>query len=224
MGEGELRAGFEIGGGRGDAEAAAALGEELAAALRSAAGLARRAGHFALAEELEARLAPQPYFRLELFGNNPRLQLELPGEPPRLVAWRLKRAFASLALLALERGRQTSREALVEALWSEESAEAIRRNFHPVLSDLRRTLAEAIAPALGRREEMLIFQLGAYRLEPRLPLEVDVELFEARLAEGESCRRRGDRAAALGHLLAPLRLAFLLDAARLARLGGSVVG
>lgn len=182
------------------------LEPQLHEALRAAAAIARRGGRFALAAELEARLAPCPSFRLELFGSAPRLLLVLPGEPPRVVAWRLRRAFASFALLALAKGRQSSREALVEALWSEESAEAIRRNFHPLLSDLRRTLAEALAAVPqafpGGAGEPLVFHLGAYRLDCRLPLEVDVELFEARLAEGEAARRRGDVEAALEHLQA----------------------
>lgn len=187
-------------------EAAAGLGEELAAALRSCAELARRSGRFGLAGELEARLTPAPALRLELFGGQPRLLLERPGEAPYPVAFRLKRAFATLALLALEKGRQASREALVGALWAEESAEAIRRNFHPVLSDLRRTLQETLALALGRRQDMLAFQLGFYRLVPPLPLEIDTESFESRVAEGEAARRRGDGALAMEHLLAAWKL------------------
>lgn len=193
-------------GGAGEGEPEGGLGRELAAALRGCAELARRSGRFDLAGELEARLAPAPALRLELFGGQPRLVLARPGQPPLVVVWRLKRSFATLALLALEKGRQATREALVEALWGEESAEAIRRNFHPVLSDLRRTLQETLALALGRRADMLAFHLGSYRLEAPLPLEVDAESFEARVAEGEAAHRRGEGALAMEHLLAAWKL------------------
>lgn len=204
-----MTASFEAAGEPPEAAAAEpenSAEQELRAALRGAAELARRAGRFELAADLESRLAPRAELRLELFGSAPRLTLEIPGEPPRVVAWRLKRAFATFALLALEKGRQSRREVLVEALWSEESAEAIRRNFHPVLSDLRRTLAEALGPLPGAAAELLVFHLGAYRLETGLPLALDVELFEARLAAGESARRRGDDELALSHLRAAWQL------------------
>jgi DNA-binding SARP family transcriptional activator len=186
--------------------AAGGLEAELAGALRSAAGLARRLGRFELAAELESRLVEEPCFRLELFGSGPRLLLERPGMAPQMVAFRLRRAFATLALLALEKGRQLSREALIEALWAEESVEAIKRNFHPVLSDLRRTLQDALQLALGRREEVLELRLGIYLLDTRLPLRIDAESFESRLAEAENAGRSGEEDEARVHLLAAWRL------------------
>lgn len=182
------------------------LPEELASALADAAALARREGRFTLAEDLESRLVPGPAFRLELLGSRPRLFLDRPGEAPLEVAWRLRRAFATLAILALERDWSTPREVLIETIWSEESAEAIRRNFHPVLSDLRRTLQDTLALVGQAEAEVLVFHLGLYRLEPQLPLEVDVQVFEQRVAEAEKCRRRGDDDAALLHLRAAWQL------------------
>lgn len=194
-------------GGAGEERPAAlepepGLESELVSSLRRAAELARRSGRFALADELESRLAQRPALRLELFGSAPRLLVELPGEIPRTVPWRLRRAFATFALLALEKGRQSRREALIEALWADESEDAIRRNFHPVLSDLRRTLGEALAPILGGEEDLLFIHLGAYHLDTRLPLELDVEVFEARLAAAEEAGRRGEEPLALEHLAA----------------------
>ena len=186
--------------------AAGGLEADLESALRSAAALARRLGRFELAADLESRLVEETAFRLELFGGGPRLLLERPGRPPLAVSFRLRRAFATLALLALDKERQKSREALIEALWAEESAEAIKRNFHPVLSDLRRTLQDTLHLALGRREEVLDFHLGIYRLETRLPLRVDAECFESRLAAAEQAGRRGEEDEARIHFLAAWRL------------------
>lgn len=181
---------------------AAGFSPELIATLSQAAELARREGHFELAEELAARLVEGPSLRLELLGSQPQLALARPGEKLLKVVWRLKRAFATLALLALERGRQASRETLVAALWADETPEAIRRNFHPVLSDLRRTLQEVVAPLRGHLDEVVEFHLGSYRLEPRLPLEVDVDAFEARLAAAEAARKVEEEELAYQHLQA----------------------
>ncbi len=190
----------------GEGEPDGGLGPELAAALRACAELARRSGRFELAGELEARLAPAPALQLQVFGSQPRLILARPGPAAAgggLAAQALLRHAGSPGPSKRPAGHPRS---LVEALWGEESAEAIRRNFHPVLSDLRRTLQETLAQALGRREDMLAFHLGVYRLDAPLPLEVDAESFEARVAEGEAAHRRGDGALAMEHLLAAWKL------------------
>lgn len=186
-------------------ELEAALDPELSEALNGLAELARRKGQFDLALSLERRLVPAPAFRLELLGPSPRLLLDRPLFEPYEVPWRLKRAFSTFALLSLEKGRRAPREALVEALWGEESAESIRRNFHPLLSDLRRTLLDALelvacvekSVEKSDEQEVLFFRLGIYHLEMHLPFEVDAESFEQRVAAAETARQRGDEDQAL---------------------------
>lgn len=114
--------------------------------------------------------------------------------------WPLKRALRALAYLASSPERRASREELVEALWPEHDAEAVRRNFHPTLSHLRRGLrggAAAAGAIAGAAEEPLVLQDGVYGLAPELGWWIDLEELERLAAVGRSRVEEGRDAAAV---------------------------
>lgn len=182
------------------------LPPELAAALEAAREVAERSGHAEIAASLE-RLAgqetPSRRLILRLFGSHAVMtcqEIDLREHP---VDFRLRRSLMSLAFLALQRHRQASKDELIGAIWGESSPEAIRRNFHPTLSELRRTLQDA----MGRgTQDLVYFQLGIYRLQEDLPLLVDVELFGDHLKRGRRLLAAGQGEAALAELCSAWQL------------------
>ncbi|HEX2164783.1 MAG TPA: BTAD domain-containing putative transcriptional regulator, partial [Thermoanaerobaculia bacterium] len=103
------------------------------------------------------------------------------------VRFPLRRALEALAYLATSPGFEASRDDLVEAVWGNPAEDVVRRNFHPTISHLRRSLREAggaLSPVVRRGD--------LYRLNPRLVWNVDavelsrgVEEGRRRLAEGQ---------------------------------------
>lgn len=113
------------------------------------------------------------------------------GAPPEELVWRLRRSLQTVAFLALEPSRRGDKEALADALWPDASAEVIRKNFHPTLSDARRTLGKA--PGGG---SAILHRQGYYALAPTIDWRIDVDLFRERVAEGTALRG-SDPAAAI---------------------------
>ncbi len=91
------------------------------------------------------------------------------------VVWRLRKAFQSVAFLALAPDQRATKEELIDAVWPEASDEAIRKNFHPTLSEARRALQAGDA---------IVFRQGSYRLNPEHGWEVDALRFEELAAAG----------------------------------------
>lgn len=112
------------------------------------------------------------------------------GEWERL-HWPLKRALRALAYLASSPERRAPREEVVEALWPEHGADAVRRNFHPTLSHLRRGLRGSRGPAARGSEEPLVLQDGVYALAPELGWWIDLEELDRLLAVGRARAREG---------------------------------
>jgi len=133
---------------------------------------------------------PDPGFSLVLLGPPVVRRIE-PGGRRVELGWRLRKALQAVAYLALKPERRTDRDDLVEAIWPEASAEAVRKSFHPTLSDARRTLTGGRA---GRNP--IVFNQGIYALDPETEWQVDVESFRQRIAAGHE-RRSADPAAAL---------------------------
>ena len=124
----------------------------------------------------------RPAFSLVLLGPPVVRRIEPGGRRVELV-WRLKKALQAVAYLALKPERRTDRDDLVEAIWPEASAEAVRKNFHPTLSDARRTLTG------GRGgPNPIVFNQGVYALDPETHWQVDVERFRQRIAAGHELR------------------------------------
>ncbi len=118
-------------------------------------------------------------FSLSLFGTPVVWRREGGGRRVEVV-WRLRRAFQAVAYLALRSERRADKDDLVEAVWPNESAASIRRNFHPAVSDARRSL--------GRRDTIL-FRHRVYLLNPEIVWDVDVERFRELAAAGRAKRR-----------------------------------
>lgn len=107
------------------------------------------------------------------------------------IVWRLRRALQAVAFLALSPDRRADKDTLIEAVWPEASAEAIRKNFHPVLSDARRSLAGA-GP---QRDNVILFRQGIYALSPDVEWQVDVERSQRARAAGEELREADPKGA-----------------------------
>ena len=137
-------------------------------------GLAARA--LGLEAEAESYLAPEraPCFDLRLLGQ-PLLERVCADGSRQRLGWRLRRAFQSVAFLALAPDRRATKDELVDAVWRDADADAIARNFHPTLSHARRML--------GRRDAFG-YRQGVYSLSPELDWEIDCERFHGRIAEG----------------------------------------
>lgn len=155
--------------------------------------------------------AVAPRFELQLLGE-PRVVRRLGGER-RELRWRLRRAFATVAYLALADGRRARKDELVEALWPDAGERVVRRNFHPTLSAARRTLSGGAFDTLSYSQEV-------YALDPGVEWWIDTEAFTAACERGQEQRAAGHGATALdswttawrlyrGPLLAPLDAAWI---------------
>jgi DNA-binding SARP family transcriptional activator len=102
------------------------------------------------------------------------------------VAWSFKRPLRILAYLASAPDLQASREEIVSILWPESSEEAIRRNLHPAVSWLRRSVWPG-----GGAGGVVLLRDGVYSLDPTLHWEVDVRLFLERIEDGARHLARG---------------------------------
>ena len=121
-----------------------------------------------------AATAPYPRFRLHLLGQAMIRRIDAQGDESELV-WRLRRAFQSVAYLALAPDRRATKEQLVDALWRDAGLEAIAKNFHPTLSEARRTL--------GHRQAF-VYSQGLYTLNPELDWWIDCERFRELIEQG----------------------------------------
>ncbi|HSL82538.1 MAG TPA: BTAD domain-containing putative transcriptional regulator, partial [Thermoanaerobaculia bacterium] len=129
-------------------------------------------------------------FRLHLLGRPEGWRRE-PGGGWRRLHWPLKRSFKVLAYLATAPDRRAGRDELIEALWGEEGEEAVRRNFHPTLSHLRRGLKEGLDGGNGVGLDPLLLADGVYRLNPELGWWLDADEFERLTARGRAAAEEG---------------------------------
>ncbi|MCG8459015.1 MAG: hypothetical protein MI919_22290, partial [Holophagales bacterium] len=100
------------------------------------------------------------------------------------IEWRLRRSFLLVAFLALAPDRRATRAELAEAAWPEARPDAIRRNFHPTLSEARR----ALIGSAGRRRGGILYRQGYYCLDPSLEWHSDRDLFLAHLARAKGAQ------------------------------------
>ncbi len=100
--------------------------------------------------------------------------------------WRLRKAKALVAMLALTPGHRCHRELVMDRLWPDLEPAAAARNLHQTLYVARRALGGAEDPTAGRlsiRDEQVVLDEGG-------PLEVDVAQFE--LAAMEALKTGGE--------------------------------
>ncbi|MEM7354514.1 MAG: BTAD domain-containing putative transcriptional regulator [Acidobacteriota bacterium] len=121
-------------------------------------------------------------FRLKLLGQPVIQRIATDGEA-RELTWSLRRALQSVAYLALAPDRRATKDELIDAVWREVPEAAIRKNFHPTLSDARRTL--------GLRE-VFVYRQGLYTLNPGLDWWIDCEHFRGQVETGRQQLRQAD--------------------------------
>lgn len=137
--------------------------------LRSLGAAGRRSRRPSGSTEVQANR-----FSLKLLGQPLVQRLDRLGSEVEL-RWSLRRALQSVAFLALAPDRRATKDELIDAVWHEVAESSIHKNFHPTLSEARRTL--------GLREALLYHQ-GLYSLNPELDWWVDCECFRQRIERG----------------------------------------
>jgi DNA-binding SARP family transcriptional activator len=100
--------------------------------------------------------------------------------------WRLRKAAASVKLLALTPGHSLHREQAMDTLWPDSSRKAVSNNLRQTLHAARR----ALDPSLG--SQYLVSEEKQLLLCPQGELWVDVDAFEEAAA---TARRARDPAA-----------------------------
>lgn len=113
--------------------------------------------------------AIEPLLTVNLFGG---LDVRIGDAPVDPRCFRRQKVKTLLALLVLNRGREFSRDTLVQLLWPESAIESARKNFYGIWSLLRRAL---VTPAGSC--PYLIRQQNGLRLDGRL-LVTDVAQLE----------------------------------------------
>lgn len=101
-----------------------------------------------------------------------------PRELPRQQAWTL------LRILVAHRGRPLTADSLCERLWPELDASTALNRLHGLIHALR----QALEPE-PRRPQVIVREGDAYRFDPHLPYELDVERFEDLIRQAD--RERG---------------------------------
>jgi ATP/maltotriose-dependent transcriptional regulator MalT/DNA-binding SARP family transcriptional activator len=107
-------------------------------------------------------------------------------------AWKLRRALEIFCFLASSRDRRATKDRIVDALWGDARLSVIEKNFHPTISFLRGALNhEHNVP-----KNFILFERGAYLLNPAYRYDIDLEAFEAGLRAARQRLSKGDDAAA----------------------------
>lgn len=120
--------------------------------------------------------------------------------PPR--AWKIRRALTIFCYLAVARDRRATKERIVDALWGDARPAVIEKNFHPTISFLRRALNDGH----NVPRHFILFERGAYRLNPAYRYDLDTERFEAGIREALRRHAEGNAGAALAAYDAALAL------------------
>ncbi len=134
-------------------------------------------------------------FDLQLLGQAMVRRIDASGQEHEL-EWRLRRAFQSVAFLALAGDRRATKEQLVDAVWRDAKASAIAKNFHPTMSEARRTV----------HREVFVYSQGLYTLNPELDWWIDCDCFREQIEHGRRLSAAGELEPALDAWLAAWRL------------------
>lgn len=139
-----------------------------------------------------------PAFEVRLFGHPAIHRIAADGTRHE-VTWRLRRSTLVVAYLALAPAHRASKSELVESLWHGEDPGAVQRNFHPTVSDARRSLS-ADAPKGDDAIPTIAHRDGVYVLDPSIPWWIDVEVVRQLLRLADEASRSGEPERELLHL------------------------
>ncbi len=117
-------------------------------------------------------------------------------------AWKIRRALQILCYIAASRGRRAGKERIIDALWEDARLSVIDKNFHPTISCLRR----ALNYGFGVPKNFILFEGGAYLLNPAYRYDIDLEAFEEGIGTARRKAASGKVAAALAGYDAALAL------------------
>jgi ATP/maltotriose-dependent transcriptional regulator MalT/DNA-binding SARP family transcriptional activator len=110
-----------------------------------------------------------------------------PARPLAPDAWTSKRARDILCFIASRQHRRASKDTLVDTFWREDDAESVEKKFHPTISYIRK----ALNSNQFLRQNFLLYKDGDYLLNPDFSYRLDVEEFDALVAEAAGAHRRG---------------------------------
>jgi ATP/maltotriose-dependent transcriptional regulator MalT/DNA-binding SARP family transcriptional activator len=117
-------------------------------------------------------------------------------------AWKIKRALQIFCYLASSRQHRAPKERIVDALWGNARPSVIEKNFHPTISFLRRALNEGH----NVPKNFILYEGGAYLLNPAYRYAIDAEIFETRIRAGRERAAHRKFSAALADYDAALAL------------------
>ncbi|WP_244809735.1 BTAD domain-containing putative transcriptional regulator [Streptomyces sp. So13.3] len=121
----------------------------------------------------------RPSWRIQLLGS---FAVTVEGVAIEAGAWRLRKAKALVAMLALAPGQRCHREHVLDELWPDLEPAAAARNLHQTLYVARRAVAGGGPAEPGRlsiREEQVVLDVAG-------PVEVDVLRFEVSVQEASA--------------------------------------
>jgi ATP/maltotriose-dependent transcriptional regulator MalT/DNA-binding SARP family transcriptional activator len=105
--------------------------------------------------------------------------------PPAIDAWTTRRSRDIFCFIASRRHRRASKDTIIDTFWGETDAEAVEKNFHPTVSHIRKAL-NSNQPL---KQNFLLYRDGDYQLNAEFSYRIDIEEFDALVAQGDNARR-----------------------------------
>lgn len=143
-------------------------------------------------QEIDA--AQQPVF-VGILGS---FRLLSHGQP---VSQRGRKLEQLLSILALRLDRPTTRSMLLQAIWPECDRELAGQSLNSLVYTLRKSLRGALAD-----QPPIVCDDGAYWLNTRTAIAVDVALFDAHIRSARRLQRAGDAAGTAAEMLNAVQL------------------
>ncbi|NTU80378.1 MAG: hypothetical protein HGA45_13545 [Chloroflexales bacterium] len=157
------------------------------AAVAVAGDLACQVGGPNLAPQAEPAAVAGPSLAVYMLGAFRVILNDRPVE-----SWPSGRGRSVLKYLLTQRARPVPRDVLMDFFWPESSPESARNSLNVAIHGLRQAFRAVTETAV------VIFENGAYRLDPELGIWVDVEEFERHVQAGRQFEESGQIRAATG--------------------------
>ena len=99
-------------------------------------------------------------------------------------AWTLRKALKILCYLAAARDHRATKDRIADTFWPDGDPDVIEKNFHPTISYLRK----ALNMSHPVKKNFILFERGAYRLNPQYCYRIDLVEFEEALRRARAAR------------------------------------